>query len=77
MSEAVTSSHQIPHGLHSIPPSVGRDGDVPRQVLPPTFSRQDAQGTRKLLLNRQSVTDSGSGSGQAHDVDGIRETLRP
>ena len=72
-------------GPHLLPPDpprvaphaavVGRDGDVTREVLAPALAGQDAQRARQLLAHGQIVTDAGSGSGQAHGHDGIRETL--
>ena len=73
MSEAHLLPPQAP-GVAPHPAVVGRDGDVPRQVLAPALARQDAQRARELLANGQIVTDARSGSGQTHGHDGIRET---
>ena len=66
MSEARTSSHHMPQGLHHIPPSSVATVMWPGQVLAPALARQDAQCAGELLLHGQIVTDARSGSGQTH-----------
>ena len=79
-TQDVGGPHLLPPQTPGVAPHtavVGRHGDVARQVLAPPLPGQDAQRARELLANRELTAEAGSGAGQAHDHDGIRETLRP
>ena len=74
MSEARTSSHQMPHGLHHMPPSA-----VATVMWPDRFSRQPSRARMRSAHASSCGTVSsrpmpGPGRGTRTGIDGIRET---
>ena len=79
MSEARTSSHQMPHGLHHMPPSGGGPRDVARQVLAPALVGRGCAARTRAACGTASARgrcrDPGRGSRTRHDSY-LRETRR-
>ena len=56
-SDARTSCHHRPHGLHHIPPSAVAQVRWPGEVLGPSLAGEDPQRARQLLLRRELPPD--------------------